>query len=35
MEILKLICVFEMGVLFGIVVMCLFQGGKYEEEQEE
>ncbi len=35
MEILKLVCVFEIGVLFGVMVMCLFQGDKYEEEQEE
>ena len=35
MEILRLICVFEVGVLFGVAVMRLFQGDEYEEVQEE
>lgn len=35
MEILRLICVFEVGVLSGVAVMCLFQGDEYEEVQEE
>lgn len=35
MEIWKLFCVFEIGVLFGVAVICLLQGDEYEEEQNE
>lgn len=35
MEWLKLFGVFELGTLCGVVLMCIIQGGRYNEDKKK
>lgn len=35
MECIKLFVVFELGALCGAVIMCMIQGDRYDEDEQE
>lgn len=35
MEWLKLLGVFELGALCGVIIMCIIQGGRYYESEKK
>lgn len=32
---MKLFCVFELGILCGVVIMCIMQGGRNDENKKK